>query len=102
VPTAIQSRACIAPERNRLAGLDLEHAAVTRTFDRRGSVVEVALGERTPLVGALVAERVQVRLDVGDGHATGIGVVGPHLSLGDLTERPDPNEVHRRLLVMRA
>ena len=58
----------------------LAHSIVAR------AVVELALGERTPLRRALVGERVQVGLVVGDGDPARRRVERARLAFGDLTQ----------------
>src|SRR4029077_4952725 len=66
---------------------DVELAAVTRTLDRRP--VELALGERALHMRAHVVERVQVALDVRDGHLALPHAERGHLALGHRARRTD-------------
>jgi hypothetical protein len=78
----------------RLTSLDVEDAAVTRAFDRRLAVVELPLGEGAPGVRALVREREHPGFGVHDRHPPSRQVERANLSLGDLGDRPDANEIH--------
>src|SRR5919197_4452189 len=72
---------------DRLAGPQVELAAVARAHHAVLVGAEVSLREGTALVGAFVAEREQLVLDVGERDPSGRGVVGTDLAVGQLGHR---------------
>jgi hypothetical protein len=77
-----------------LACLDVEDTAVARALDGGLSVVERPLGKSAPRVRALIREGEQPRFHVRDGHTAHRQIERANLSLGDLRDRSDANEIH--------
>src|SRR6266550_493327 len=80
----------------RLTGLGVEHALARRAQEPIGSIVERAIGERAPLARAGLADGEQPSLIVRHDDAARRDVVGAKLTLRDLRERADPDELHHQ------
>src|SRR5215213_962631 len=80
------------------AGLQLEDAAVALALEFRA--VELAFGQRTPLVCADVAEGVQGALDASDADARPLDLEVRHVALADLARRTDRDQLAHRYVLL--
>src|SRR6476646_7278496 len=76
-------------ERLRPTGAEVEEGAVARALDRAGGLVELALGERTVVVGAAILDRVQRPVAVEDADLAPVVLDQAHCARRQLGGRAD-------------